>query len=182
MDLIQVELPQPPSGTLERPSRPFLPDALFKVPAAQLDRLLSRDLAQSLPIHHSFAPGVYLRTMLIPAGTLLTARRYTTPHLCIMGAGCMTIWGTGLGREVPFVATAPFLHHGLAGEQRIGYVHESVAWTTVLANPDNETDPEVILARYTEPPPEVDPLPDEEAFMILGEIFGVGRQIPEGAP
>lgn len=152
---------------------PLLPKALFAIPAHELDRLLSRDLAAGLPIQHDFAPGVYLRTMLIPAGTLLTARCYKTPHLCIMSAGEMTIWGTGFGRTVPFVAGAPYRHRGLSGEQRIGYAHVDTVWTTVLPNPDNETDPEAVLARYTEPVAAIDPLPLDVANARLAAIFAI---------
>lgn len=132
------------------PDSPPLPAALFRVPVALLDAILSRCPPADLPIRHFWGDGFLVREMLIPAGTLIIARRYTVPHVCLCSAGSITVWTEG---AEPVVIEAPFSVAAQPGIQRIGYAHEDTVWSTVMPNPDNLTDPEAVLDRCAEVTP-----------------------------
>lgn len=127
-----------------------LPDALFSVPLAVLDAILARMPPTPLPIRHFWGPGFLVREMLIPAGTLIVARRYTVDHVCLCSAGSITVWGDGVE---PLSIDAPFTVEGRAGAQRVGYAHADTLWATVMPNPQGLTDPEAVLDACAEVTP-----------------------------
>lgn len=132
------------------PDSPQLPDALFRVPVALLDAILATLPPVDLPIRHFFGEGFLVREMVIPAGTLIIARRYTVPHVCICSAGEITVWGDGVE---PVAIEAPFSTTASPGVQRVGYAHADTVWSTVMPNPDNLADPEAVLDRCAEVTP-----------------------------
>lgn len=135
-------------------SSPELPASLFLIPADVIEyvirtRTQTGNMVDSLLVRHLFSDGCYARELTIPAGTLATARRHLTHHLCILTRGECTIWEEG--RE-PEVLTAPCTFIGRPGTRRIGYFHQDTVWLTVFPNPHAETDPAAILNCYTEIP------------------------------
>ena len=84
---------------------------------------------------HRFAPGVYSREMIVPAGVLLTGAVHKTEHISIFLEGRMLIPdenGEGIEIEAPIVEIAK------PGVKRIGLALERVRWITV--HPTDETD------------------------------------------
>lgn len=93
-------------------------------------------------VRHSFADGVYLREMFMPAGTCVVGKLHLKQHLCIV-----------LG-DVDVYSPAGLVHlegyHVFASEpgaQRTLFARTDTWWTTVHANPDNGRDIAAIEAR-----------------------------------
>jgi hypothetical protein len=124
---------------------PLLPEDLFKLPHAVLAAAIKAQLdVQEFPVDHYFAEGVAARELAIPAGTLATARRHLTSHICILSAGEMTIWEEG---KEEVVIEAPFTFVVPPGTQFAGYAHRDSVWTTIFPNPDDCRDEAVLLDR-----------------------------------
>jgi hypothetical protein len=91
---------------------------------------------------HRFGPGIYIREVTIPAGTLSIGHRHTAPHLNIMLAGRVTMVNED-GSKTELVAPQTFV----AGPGRkIGYIHETMVWQNVYAT--DETDVEKLEAMF----------------------------------
>ncbi len=91
------------------------------------DMTLYLDLAELKPVHR-FGPGVYMRELTIPTGTLLTGEIHRTEHFCIVSKGLISVWTAGEGvRWIEGPAT--FLSR--PGARRVGWALQETVWTTV---------------------------------------------------
>ena len=89
------------------------------------------------PLRHLFAPFVYLREMIVPAGTVMTGMLHRFDDVSIMSKGDMSILGDdGKFRRV----SGHNIFYGKAGLKKIGIAHEETIWTSIHPNPTNETD------------------------------------------
>lgn len=159
-------------GSLLGAPRPTLPEALFAVPSDVLEAVLQKlpnQVTDQLQYRHFFGEGTYAREITIPIGTLLTARRYKVPHVCICSAGTITVWEDGVD---PVEISAPFTYVGKPGARRKGYAHEETVWTTILPNPEGLTDPEAVLDLYAEIPEIPQALLDMSPPEVLKAFFG----------
>lgn len=96
-----------------------------------------------IPVRHDFSPGVYSRTITIPAGTILTGRIHKYEQLNILSGGEMSVLtDDGMKRvAAPFIVVSP------PGTKRIAMAHTECTWSTILAT--EEKDPDVIEAEFT---------------------------------
>lgn len=101
------------------------------------------------PVMHHFAPGVYIREVRFPAGTLVVGhiQRHEQMNVFIQGAVRM-ITPDGEGN----VLTAPMTFVGPAG-RKVGYVLEDIIWQNIYPNPDDERDIEKLEAKWLEQTP-----------------------------
>jgi hypothetical protein len=96
----------------------------------------------SCPVIHRFGPGVYIREVFMPAGTLAVGHHQNFEHMNIMLKGRVTILNSdGTASEM----VAPMMFVGQPG-RKIGFVHEDMVWLNVY--PTTETDVEVLEATY----------------------------------
>ena len=93
-----------------------------------------------IPPRHYFAKGLYAREITIPAGTLLTGKIHTTQHLNIISQGDISV----LTENGPKRVQAPCTLVSPPGTKRAGYAHTDTVWTTIHANPDDLTNPDVL--------------------------------------
>lgn len=117
---------------------------------ASLD-LLEAQMAQhgkpvETPLIHRFTPGLYIREILMPAGSLVTSRIHRTTHPYVISKGVISVWTKEDGVQH---LRAP--HTGITkpGTRRLLYAHEDTIWTTF--HPTDETDVETIEAAILEP-------------------------------
>lgn len=96
-----------------------------------------------IPVRHDFSPGIYARTIMIPAGTLLTGRIHKFEQINILSGGTIEV----LTQDGMKKVTAPFIVVSPPGTKRVAYAHTDCTWTTVLAT--EEKDPDVIEAKFT---------------------------------
>jgi len=93
-----------------------------------------------VPLTHLFTPGLYVRTMHVPAGVLITSMEHKTEHPWILLRGVLDVISDteNIRYEAPCMGVTP------PGTKRLAYIHEDVVWITFHANPQDITDPEAI--------------------------------------
>lgn len=132
-------------------------------------------------ITHHFAPGVYVREMVAPAGILMTGMIHKTEHVSVMLSGRMLVTdGQGNGMEI----TGPRIEIAKPGIKRVGYVIEEVRWITIHAT--DETDPDVLEELLvTNDPAEIEYLMDRhdyeqvvQEFGITDDVIGLFKRLP----
>lgn len=99
------------------------------------------------PLVHRFTPGLYVRQIFMPRGTLVVSKRHRTEHPFVISAGRVSVWQPG-GPVVHLAAP----HCGITapGTQRLLYIHEDCTWTTF--HPTTETDVAKLEALLVEDP------------------------------
>lgn len=107
----------------------------------QIDRfeagLLALEAQAGVPLDtwHHFADGLVARTILIPAGTMLTGAPHKAEHLNVCH-GDITVWTEQGMRRLTGYHVLP----SLPGAKRVGMTHADTHWTTVHLNPENLRD------------------------------------------
>ena len=87
------------------------------------------------PVVHHFGPGIYIRELTLPAGTIAIGHKQRYEHLNVMLTGKVAIVDNG---EIK-ILTAPMIFTGKPG-RKIGYVIETCVWQNIYST--NETDVE----------------------------------------
>lgn len=80
-----------------------------------------------LPVKHTFAPGLYIREIFMPKGTLLTSKIHNTEHpFCILSGKCRVFTVDGDIQELEAG------HAGITqpGTRRALYIEEDCTWLT----------------------------------------------------
>lgn len=111
---------------------------------ADLDRLeeaMQGHPPVDCPVVHRFTPGMYIREILIPAGTLLTSAIHLTEHPFVISAGRIVVFSENEGRQL---YEAPFTGITLPGTRRTLLAIDDTIWTTFHAT--QETDVATICA------------------------------------
>ena len=115
---------------IKRPDSERLRNAIFR-----LESWMEQQPQAEIEIVHRFAPGVYSREMIVPAGVTLCGAVHKTEHVSIFLEGRMLIPdqdGESIEIEAPLVEIAK------PGVKRVGLAIERVRWITV--HPTEETD------------------------------------------
>lgn len=99
---------------------------LLKLPQAELN------------LTHLFAPGVYLRMIKVPPGTLILGHEHKTEYFNIVLSGEASVLMNGKIEDVK----APCIIKSGVGIQKLAYVTKEMIWVTV--HPTDETDIEKI--------------------------------------
>lgn len=100
-----------------------------------------------MPVNHLFAPGVYVRRILIPAGTVLTSMRHMTEHFFLVVSGSIEV----VSETEKFRYDAPHMGVTPIGTKRALHAITDTIWITIHANPDDETNPDAIGERILDP-------------------------------
>lgn len=94
------------------------------------------------PVIHRFGPGVYIREVMIPAGSLAIGHHQNFEHMNVMLKGRVTILNDdGTTSEL----VAPMIFAGKPG-RKVGYIHEDMVWLNIY--PTTETDVAKLEAHY----------------------------------
>lgn len=93
---------------------------------------------EECPVHHHFGPGVYIREVVLPAGSYIIGHRHNSPHLNIMLEGRLTLINAD-GTRAELRAPQTFVS---GAGRKIAYIHETVRWQNVYAT--EETDVETL--------------------------------------
>lgn len=112
----------------------------------ELEQVMMRFAAAECPLRHSFTPGLYSRTIKMPAGSIITSKIHRTEHPYIVSVGRCSVWIEGEG-WVEIVAP----YHGITkpGTRRVLVIHEDTVWTTF--HPTHLTDLEAIEDEIIQP-------------------------------
>jgi hypothetical protein len=113
---------------------------------------LQRELAQmpqaEFPITHYFAPGLYVRAVLIREGNAMVGKPLAVDHLCIIAGDISLMTNHGMQRLTGFHVLP-----SKAGIKRAGFAHSDTFFATIHAT--KTTDLAVLEDELTLP----DPLP-----------------------
>lgn len=105
---------------------PSLPDADSAMDALEV-AMLKHGTPIEFPLVHRWTPGLYIREIFMPAGSLLTSKIHKTTHPFVISRGRASVW-TETDGWVELAAG----HHGITqpGTRRLLYIHEDTTWTT----------------------------------------------------
>lgn len=99
--------------------------------------------AEDFKTHHHFAPGIYMRELVVPPNMIMIGKIHKTEHLNIMSKGQVTVW-TEDGIKT---LSGPTTMKSMPGIKRAGYTQEGFVWTTIHPNLDEERDIKKLEAR-----------------------------------
>lgn len=139
----------------------------------ELERELLRhpDILIDMPVTHLFTPGMYVREIFNPAGTLLTTKVHKTEHPFALMKGKVSIFTPGSSQVEHLIA--PYIGVTVPGTRRVMFVHEDVIWITFHANPDNEQDLDKLEERIIERRE----LQDGKTAYELSQVLIAARQL-----
>jgi hypothetical protein len=121
------------------------------------------------PLTHTFAPGIYARSIFIPKDTLVLGKIHKHAHLNMLVEGKVVV----ATEEGPVIYEAPRLMTSKAGTKRVLYTYTDTRWTTFhvteKTDPD-EIEEDIIAKSYAE----FDGIQDAEVqqivLMLNGEV------------
>ena len=90
----------------------------------------------TLPVEHYQIDGVYVRSLFLPAGTLLTGKIHNFENIAILAQGTIRVSN---GTDA-YVLTAPRIIVDKPGVKRIGYAETDVTFITVHKTTNTEID------------------------------------------
>jgi hypothetical protein len=118
------------------------------------NELLKLDQVE-IPTEHQFMGGIYLRSISVPAGTLIIGKRHRNETCNILLSGIMSIY---IGEDQPTKRlTGPCIFRSDPGSKKMGYAHTDCVFMNL--HPTNETDLDKIEAEFIIP---------EEEFLLHG--------------
>lgn len=88
---------------------------------------LPEECRLSFQNQHDFCPGIYARTIFMPAGMICTSKTHRTQHFFVVSQGSCTVVDSH-GTEQ--LITAPHLGITEPGTKRALHIHEDCIWTT----------------------------------------------------
>lgn len=128
---------------LEKSARGLIEKTAFVV------RELAKLPQVECPVKHFFAPGVYVREIFMPAGSIVIGKIHKTEHFNLLESGrCLIRHDDG---QVE-VLQAPLTFVSKAGVQKILYIEEDTVWKTIHVT--SETDLVKLEELLIEPPPQ----------------------------
>jgi hypothetical protein len=108
-------------------------DKIARLEAA-LNACPSETIRQIDPVHH-FSPGVYMREVLLPQGTLAVGRIHRHDCLAIVVGDVSIMSEQGATR-----VTGMRVFHSFPGAKRVAYAHSSTRWITVHHTNERDID------------------------------------------
>ena len=98
------------------------------------DDMLGKYGLADLPLLHDFAPGIYTRRILMPAGSFVIGATHRTEHLNMALSGSAYVMMDG---EITFVKAPAVIKSG-AGQKKCFRIVEEMIWATI--HPTETTD------------------------------------------
>jgi hypothetical protein len=142
---LAVQLEQAVAGVINPPAGRFIgPDG--RIDLLEM-AMLETCAVVELPVVHRFTPGLYVREIFMPAGTLIATKTDKTEHPYVVTKGRVTVFTDAVGIEL---IEAPHVGITKPGTRRVLFIHEDTIWLTFHANPDDGTDLAAIEQRLIE--------------------------------
>ena len=126
-------------ATTERHALAILPATPTREQIEHLEALLFAAAAEhgeaDVTTEHHHVDGLYGRSIVIPAGTVLTGAPHKADHLNVC-VGDITVWTEDGMKRLTGVHILP----SRPGAKRVGYAHADTLWLTVHANRTGSTE------------------------------------------
>lgn len=116
----------------------------------RLETAMAREPQASCPVVHRFTPGLYIREILLPAGTLLTSAIHKTEHPFVVSAGIVRVMEPG---KPPVTIEAPYTGITTPGTRRLLYAIADTIWTTFHPTSHGEDEMDQIMFDLVDDPP-----------------------------
>lgn len=126
-------------------------DGSFPQKIGQLIDDMRRIEQTECPLKHHFSPGLYLREIFMPAGTVVIGRVHKTEHFNVLVQGACLIVHDDFRREV---LRAPMVFISKAGMQKVLYILEDMIWMTTHVS--EETDLDKLETLLVDPKPQLE--------------------------
>ena len=81
------------------------------------------------PLKHHFSPGVYVREITMPAGSVILGHEHTTTHLNIISKGSCILVDVDTQEQTELIAPCTF--ESGSGVRKLLYIIEECVWSTV---------------------------------------------------
>ena len=111
---------------------------------AQMKKMVPLDQ----PLEHLFVPGLYVRKILNPKGSLIVTKVHKTEHVFTILYGTLAIYEEGKPMKV---LSGPHIGVTKPGTRRLIYAYEDTVFVTYHPNPENHTDLDVLESIIIEP-------------------------------
>ncbi len=128
-------------------------DSQLKVDAFQRRlEALPEEHRLDLPLKHTFTPGLYVREIFMPKGSLVISNTHKSHHQFVVAKGKLSVWTEQGGVQH---LEAPHRGDTLPGTRRILFMHEDTVFLTF--HPTTETNIEQLESTLFEklPPLEI---------------------------
>jgi len=112
----------------------FIP--LYREKLYEVQERLKINGKPDLALMHDFSPGLYMRRLLIPAGTFLIGGTHKTEHLNIAMSGSAHVMIDG---EINYIK-APHVMKSGAGVKKVFYILEDMIWATTHVTEETDLD------------------------------------------
>lgn len=96
------------------------------------------------PVEHRFCDGIYLRTITMPAGSIIVGAEHKTTHFNCCLEGRAEVMIDGIIEDI----VAPQVFISKAGIRKVLFIFQTCVWSTIHANPDNCRDIEELERRF----------------------------------
>lgn len=95
-----------------------------------------KEIEEVNPLEHTFADGMYIRKIFMPAGQLIISKTHTQKHPYFIMSGIVSV----IDENGTTTIEAPY--HGIteAGTKRILCIHEDTTWITVQRTEHTDVD------------------------------------------
>ena len=90
------------------------------------------------PLKHHFSPGVYMREITMPAGSIILGHEHITKHLNIISKGSCRLLDIETGEVT--ILEAPYTFESEAGVRKLLYIIEECVWSTVHVTEETDLD------------------------------------------
>jgi hypothetical protein len=90
------------------------------------DEMLKGDQIE-MQLVHEFTPGIYMRTIIMPAGAWVIGKTHKTEHFNIVHTGKASVMMNGQIQEI----TAPAMFVSGCDVKKVLHIEEDMAWSTV---------------------------------------------------
>lgn len=101
---------------------------IFQSALDELEASMQGHPPANCPVEHRFTPGLYIREIFIPAGTLLTSATHKTEHPFVLAMGRIAVISENEGRVV---YQAPYVGITKPNTRRALFAETDVIWVTI---------------------------------------------------
>jgi hypothetical protein len=120
------------------------------LPIYRMEEALRNFPQVEIPLFHDFCKGIYARTIIIPAGTVLTGAVHKDECFFLVRNGAILITTD----NEPIKAETGYMSITKPDTKRAGFALVDTMVTTFHSNPDELRDPQEIWDTFTIPAPE----------------------------
>lgn len=117
-----------------------IPNIDYRIALLRMERAMRKSEgfkpADFYPLKHTFAHGMYIREIFVPAGHLVLTYIHKQSHPYFLLQGDVTVMQEEGNKRIQ----APYSYITEAGTQRLCFCHTDTIWTTVHLNLENERD------------------------------------------